>query len=202
MRYWNIWNGWKMCILPGCFIQFLFCFVFTVVIYVCILKKSLYSKYTYWHKYVICFKSPGRRMRSKCEILWAMLLLFSRVWHFCNSMNCNSPDFSVHRTSQARILEWVVISSSEASSWPRDQTHVSCIAGGFFTTEPPGKPPIDHLLILINLCDKHVRISYPVNLYFCRYLQFSLKEKNISETCSLLLWFISCNLSAKEISRI
>ena len=77
MRYWNIWNGWKMCILPGYFIQFLFCFVFTVVIYVCILKKSLYSKYTYWHKYVICFKSPGRRMRSKCETLLAMLLLFS-----------------------------------------------------------------------------------------------------------------------------
>ena len=26
------------------------------------------------------------------------------------------------------------------SSQPRDQTQVSCIAGGFFTTEPPGKP--------------------------------------------------------------
>ena len=24
----------------------------------------------------------------------------------------------------------------------RDQTHVSCIAGGFFTAEPPGKPTI------------------------------------------------------------
>ena len=28
---------------------------------------------------------------------------------------------------QARILEWVAISSSRGSSWPRDQTQVSCI---------------------------------------------------------------------------
>ena len=29
---------------------------------------------------------------------------------------------------------------SRESSQPRDWTQVSCIAGGFFTTEPPGKP--------------------------------------------------------------
>ena len=29
---------------------------------------------------------------------------------------------------QARILEWVAISFSRGSSWPRDQTHVSCIS--------------------------------------------------------------------------
>ena len=34
---------------------------------------------------------------------------------------------------------------SPGSSWPRDQTHVSCIAGGFFTHEPPGKAPIPSL---------------------------------------------------------
>ena len=41
---------------------------------------------------------------------------------------------------QARILEWVAISSSRGSFRPRDRTGISCIAGGFFTTEPPGKP--------------------------------------------------------------
>ena len=30
--------------------------------------------------------------------------------------------------------------SSQGSSRPRDQTLVSCIAGRFFTAEPPGKP--------------------------------------------------------------
>ena len=32
---------------------------------------------------------------------------------------------------QARILEWVAISSSRESSQPRDRTQVSCIAGRF-----------------------------------------------------------------------
>ena len=39
-----------------------------------------------------------------------------------------------------RILEWVAISFSKRSSPLRDQTSISCIAGRFFTTEPPGKP--------------------------------------------------------------
>ena len=32
--------------------------------------------------------------------------------------------------------------SSRGSSGPRDGTLISCIAGGFFTTEPPGRPEI------------------------------------------------------------
>ena len=31
---------------------------------------------------------------------------------------------------------------SRGSSRPRDRTHISCITGGFFTPEPPGKPPL------------------------------------------------------------
>ena len=34
---------------------------------------------------------------------------------------------------QARILEWVAVPSSRGSSQPRDQTQLSCTAGGFFT---------------------------------------------------------------------
>ena len=34
---------------------------------------------------------------------------------------------------QARILEWVAILFSRGSSQPRDQTCISCIAGGFLT---------------------------------------------------------------------
>ena len=61
---------------------------------------------------------------------------------FYNPMDCSLPDFSVHVFSQARILEWVAVSISRWSYWPRDQTCVSCIgqADFFFTTEPPGKP--------------------------------------------------------------
>ena len=38
-----------------------------------------------------------------------------------------------HGISQARILEWVTISFSRGSSWPRDQTQVSCIPGRRFS---------------------------------------------------------------------
>ena len=51
---------------------------------------------------------------------------------------------SVHGISQARIQEWVAISFSKEYSPPRDQTCISCIAGGFFTAEPPGKPTYMH----------------------------------------------------------
>ena len=40
---------------------------------------------------------------------------------------------------QARILEYVAVSSRE-SSQPKDLTQALCIAGGFFITEPAGKP--------------------------------------------------------------
>ena len=55
-------------------------------------------------------------------------------------MDCSLPGSSVHGISQARILEWVAISFSRGSSPPRDQIHVSCLAGRVFTMEPPGKP--------------------------------------------------------------
>ena len=61
----------------------------------------------------------------------------------CNPMDWGPQGSSVHGIFQSRVLEWVAISSSRGFSWPRDQTHVSCIsalAGEFFTTEPPGKP--------------------------------------------------------------
>ena len=51
------------------------------------------------------------------------------------------PGSSVHWIIQARVLEWVAISFSRVSSQLWDQTHISCLAGGFFfTTETPGKP--------------------------------------------------------------
>ena len=48
-------------------------------------------------------------------------------------MDCSPPGSSVHWTLQARILERVAISFSRGSSWPRDWTQVSCIAGKRFT---------------------------------------------------------------------
>ena len=51
----------------------------------------------------------------------------------CDPMACRLSGSSVHRILQARILEWVAISFSRGSSWPRNWTRVSCIAGRWFT---------------------------------------------------------------------
>ena len=50
----------------------------------------------------------------------------------CDHVDCTPPGSSVHGILQARILEWVVISFSRGSSWPRDRTRVSRIAGRHF----------------------------------------------------------------------
>ncbi|CAM9607853.1 unnamed protein product [Rangifer tarandus platyrhynchus] len=51
-------------------------------------------------------------------------------------MDCSPAGSLSLGFSQARILEWVAMSSSRRSSQHRDETHhsrVSCIAGRFFT---------------------------------------------------------------------
>ena len=60
----------------------------------------------------------------------------------CNPMDCSPPGFSVHGIFQARVLQWVAISFSRGSSWPRDWTQVSCIAGRFFTTWATREAPL------------------------------------------------------------
>ena len=51
----------------------------------------------------------------------------------CDPMDCSPLDSSVHGIHQARILKWVAIPFSRASSHPRDRTLVSHVAGTFFT---------------------------------------------------------------------
>ena len=43
-------------------------------------------------------------------------------------MDCSPPDSSVHGIFQARMLEYIAISSSRGSSWLRDRTLISCIS--------------------------------------------------------------------------
>ena len=46
----------------------------------------------------------------------------------CIPMDCSPLDSSVHGISQARILEWVAISSSRGSSPPTDRTWIFCVS--------------------------------------------------------------------------
>ena len=53
---------------------------------------------------------------------------FSVMSDSCKPIDCCPPGSSVHGISQARILEWVAISSFKRSSWPRYWTHISYVS--------------------------------------------------------------------------
>ena len=57
----------------------------------------------------------------------------------CDPMDCSPPGSSVHRDSPGKNMGRVAMPSSRGSSQTRNRTRVSCIAGGFFTAELPGK---------------------------------------------------------------
>ena len=81
--------------------------------------------------------APHQEGEGKCYFLIAKLCLT-----LCDSMGYSQPISSVNGIFQARILEWFAMLSSKGSSWPRDETGVSCVsctADGFFTTDPPRK---------------------------------------------------------------
>ena len=76
--------------------------------------------------------------QRRCWVLYAGLLIIKgkvaqSCLTLCDSMDCSLPGFSGHGILQARVLEWVAISFSRGSSWPRDPTWVSRIAGRRFT---------------------------------------------------------------------
>ena len=45
------------------------------------------------------------------------------------------------------MLGWAAIPFSRVSSEPRGQTTSPALAGGFFTTEPPGKPELEPTML-------------------------------------------------------
>ena len=49
-------------------------------------------------------------------------------------LHCRWILYQLSQKGSPRIMEWVACSFSRGSSWPRNQTRASCIAGGFFTS--------------------------------------------------------------------
>ena len=48
-------------------------------------------------------------------------------------LHCRQILYQLSHKGSPRILEWIAYPFSRGSSWPRNQTRVSCMAGGFFT---------------------------------------------------------------------
>ena len=101
-------------------------------------------------------------------------------------MDCNPTNSSVHGIFQARTLEWVAISYSRDSSWPRDQTYVFCIDRQILTTCAPGK---------LSPTPQKQNLSF--------HFLHSLGEKNMGSKASNKYWLKSlfCCLQAVLLFR-
>ena len=116
-----------------------------------ITRKSKYINVKF--KHIVC---------AACMHAW----LLHSCLTLCDPMDCSLPGASVHGILCARILEWVAVCFSRRSSQLRDQSSISCIAGRFFTTEPPGKP--------LNILPSHNWSNKVTKLVFLGWLIISI----------------------------
>ena len=103
-------------------------FCFNVVWWVCACFTVLFFR-----PYIVCMGSVS--VTQLCLTL-------------CDPMDYNPPGSSVHGILQAKILEWVAIPFARGSSWSRDQTQISCIAGRFFIIWATREVPEGYLVKL------------------------------------------------------
>ena len=103
----------------------------------------------------------------------------------CNPMNCLLGS-SVHGTFQARILEWVTISFSRASSQSRDQIHFSCTSCNWQVDSLP----LHHLG------------SPSFKIIFGKYSIFKVQGKNIfkKQHCALGIYFLRWTMSTVTLN--
>ena len=126
-----------------------------------------------------------------CVHVWVTQLCLT----LCNPMDCSLPGSSVHGILQARILEWVAISFSRGSSWPRDWTHVSCVSypgrWGFFTTAPlgisgRGEPSVNKKVYCILLLSSSSVLEIDTLVYLSNRLIYLRKARIFSFSRTLL----------------
>ena len=122
------------------------------------LRKLLFWHFLSSSKYFVFAKANVWNSKAKS---WSICSLHSAVSTFCRDngrevwsigtcmrrsesevaqscptlldpVDCSLPGSSIHGIFQARILEWIAISFSRGSSWPRDRTQVPRIGGRRF----------------------------------------------------------------------
>ena len=109
--------------------------------------------------------SPGKNTGVGCHFLLQCMQVNSEreVAESCltlsDPMDYSPPGSTVHGIPWARTLGWAVITLSRGSSPSKDQNHVSCVAGRFFTMEPPGKATALSRPSLLSSCLPHSQAS-------------------------------------------
>ena len=102
-----------------------------------------------------CYGNPGPRfhngnstpgwksclLETEGSLLLTCCLAAKSHLTLCGPMDCSPPGSSVCEISQARVLEWIAISSSRGSSQSRIKPTSPAQAGRFLPAEQPGRPP-------------------------------------------------------------
>ena len=130
----------KSCLVAGISGQWMWVAVQAIVHWLYVLGKplTLFSlllngddngltllKFVNYSKWKIVIMSSTERAEAGTEnTVFVIIVKFLRCAQvFCDPVDCSPSGSSVHGISQARVLEWVAISFSRGSSWPRDQTY-------------------------------------------------------------------------------
>ena len=108
----------------------------------------------------------------------------------CNIMDWGWPGSSVHGIFQARILEWVAIPFSRGSSWPRDQTWISHIAGSLFTVWATWE---DYLFHYCHPIESHCNPS--LTLGQSLFIGFSVSALILFQDCFIYNYLKTMNLT-------
>ena len=76
----------------------------------------------------LCSSSAISWERVGIACVWVHAKLLQLCLTLCDPMDCSPPGSSVHAILQARIPEWVAVSSFRGSSWPKNRTCISYLA--------------------------------------------------------------------------
>ena len=96
------------------------------------LQQCIYDQGHILYIHLMCVNHPQNSsslnlfLNKNCYAA-AAAKLFQLCLTLCDPMDRSLPGSHVHGILQARILEWVAMSSFRKSSWPRDQTCIPCI---------------------------------------------------------------------------
>ena len=108
-------------------------FVFSSVLSCCSKNLKWWMDQCYSSVLQLSFIWQAKKNTSLVAWGWNWKVKVKLCPTLCDPVDCSLPGSSIHVIFQARVLEWVAISFSRRSSWPRDWTWASCIIGRHFT---------------------------------------------------------------------
>ena len=149
------------------------------------ISKIIYiHTYIYTHTYICMYvyAAAAAKLRQSCPTL-------------CNPIDCSPPGFAIPGILQARTLEWIAISFSNAWRWkvkvkslspvwlfatPWTAAHQAPPSTGFSRQEVPLPSPCMYMLLLLLPLSlfSHVWLCATPNTPKSTTVQFKLKKKN------------------------